>query len=92
MNGGSFLFLFIVLLPIIYIVLHIAEWKEKADKYDAFQDLIYSGYVKNLEEILREKEAERISSKIDKGIESVQELLDLFMKAFFRKVNKRFEY
>ena len=74
MDGKLFIFLLFILLPIFYIAVHVAEWFRKSNKYDELQKYIYSGYVKNLEEMLRDKEKEMLSRKIDEKIEAIQNL------------------
>ena len=74
MDGKLFIFLLFILLPIFYIAVHVAEWFRKSNKYDELQKYIYSGYVKNLEEMLRDKENEMLSRKIDEKIEALRGL------------------
>ena len=74
MDGKLFIFLLFILLPIFYIAVHIAEWFRKSNKYDEYQKYVYDGYVKNLEEMLRDKEKEMLSRKVDEKIEAIKGL------------------
>ena len=52
MDSGILLLFILITLPFFYILFLLKEWREKAEKWEQYQKVMYDGYVKNLEERL----------------------------------------
>lgn len=86
MNDGLFLlFIVFVFFPLIYILSQMRVWKEKADLWDKYQKDMYSGYVQNIEEILRSIEEERLTQKTNIFIKNIVNVFDI-LKHLDKKV------
>ena len=73
MDSGILLLFILITLPFFYILFLLKEWREKAEKWEQYQKVMYDGYVKNLEERLIEKELS-FTEKVDYVFSKLKEL------------------
>ena len=73
MDSGILLLFILITLPFFYILFLLKEWREKAEKWEQYQDIMYEGYVQNLEERLRGKDIS-FTEKVDYVFSKLKEL------------------
>ncbi len=96
-NDGTIFFIFIFLLPpIIYLMYFLRSWREKATKWDELQKIMYGEYVKNIEELLRDREKQSFVFKVDYIFNKITEIIYSFRTKKYiienEFIRKRVEY